>query len=132
MKINLDNTPYIRNYYQTTSPDAPAAAETNAAAPPKMDFTNMTRQELRVWLKEQLSTAKMTFRESFPFVAMTLDGSAAAGRPADTANDTEKVDFIAKLRLDIEDAAARSDKDAARKLEAALDVVLRCQGRASF
>ena len=131
MKINLDNTPYIRNYYQTASPDSPAAVEMNFADSPKVDFTNMTRQELRVWLKEQLSTAKMTFRESFPFVAMTLEVSPTTGLPADTTNDTEKVDFIAKLRLDIKDAATRSDKDAARKLEAALDVMLRCQGRAS-
>lgn len=130
MKIHLDKTPYIRNYLQAGSSDAPTAAG-NISPSPKIDFGGMMRQELRDWLKEQLRTAKMTFKESFPFVAMTLDGSSAAGRPVDCSADTEKIDFIARIRLDIEDALAHNDKEAAKKLEAALNIMLRHQGNSS-
>lgn len=61
---------------------------------------------------------------------MTLKISAATGQPVDMSTDTMRVNFVEKARLGIEGARANQDPDLARRLQAAMDIMLRHQGYA--
>ncbi len=93
------------------------------------DFTNMNRQEMRDWTNEQIRSGQITLEEGFPFMAMTMKISVADGAEVAAAGDHERIDFTAKARQGIEGALLRNDPEGAKRLQTALDVLLKNQGQ---
>lgn len=94
------------------------------AARGRTDFTGMTRQGLMDWMNERIRSGQMTLDESSPFLDMTLKISAATGQPVDMATDMTRIDFTEKARQGIEGALSRFDVKDAKRLQAALDMML--------
>ncbi|WP_337170967.1 hypothetical protein [Gemmatimonas aurantiaca] len=148
MKINSGNTfPYATRLSAynatTTTRDASFASALASAATStpdvssvssgdlrRADFTDMTRQDLREWVNAQIRSGQMTLDESTPFVGMTIalpvNGDFAA---AERAMREDRVDFLALTRAGIEGAYWRHDDQAAARLESALQIMQRAQGR---
>ena len=104
-------------------------AATGAAGTKPADFSSMTRQEMFSWMNEQIRSGKMSFDERSPFLGMTMKISVSTGQPVDMATDTTRIDFTEKARSGIEGALSRNDPDAAKRLQAALDTMLKNQGQ---
>lgn len=144
MKINSGSAfPYaarLSAYNATTARDASFASALASAATSapdvssgdtrRADFTDMTRQDLREWVNAQIRSGQMTLDESTPFVGMTIalpvNGDFAA---AERAMREDRVDFLALTRAGIEGAYWRHDDQAAARLESALQIMQRAQGR---
>lgn len=107
----------------SAAPNA-AAGSADARQP---NFSNMTRQEMRDWVNGQIRSGQMTFDESTPFMLMTMKIPVDGSPEVPAASDSERIDFTQKARLGIEGALFRNDPQAARKLQAALDVMLQKQ-----
>jgi hypothetical protein len=78
----------------------------------KVDFSNMTRQEIRDWMSGQLHSEKMTFKESFPFLLLVGNGL-----------DDTRHDFIQKARGCIKFALSHGDEKSVKRWEAALQIM---------
>lgn len=106
----------------------PAADQT--ADDERPDFTSMTRQQLFDWMNQQIRSGKMSLDESTPFLGMTMKISAATGEPVDMASDGERIDFVAKARGGIDGALERRDYALLKRLQAAVEHMLKMQGSA--
>lgn len=144
MKINPGSAfPYatrLSSYNVTTARDtsfastlasaATSAPDTSSGDVRRADFTDMTRQDLREWVNAQIRSGQMTLDESTPFVGMTIalpvNGDFAA---AERAMREDRVDFLALTRAGIKGAYWRHDDQAAARLESALQIMQRAQGR---
>jgi hypothetical protein len=102
-------------------------ATAGAAGVSQADFSNMTRQEMFDWMNDQIRSGKMSFDERSPFLGMTMKISVATGQPVDMATDTTRINFPEKARLGIEGALSRNDPGAAKRLQAAIDIMLKNQ-----
>lgn len=110
---------------------AMAGTSTPAASGVKQaDFTNMTRQEMRDWTKEQVHSGKMSLDESFPFMAMTMKIPVDGGGEVPAANDGERFDFTQKARAGIDAALSRNDDVTRKMLESAMAIMQQVQGQA--
>lgn len=105
-----------------------ATAETSTIQ--QADFTGMTRKEGFDWMNDQIRGGKMSLDESSPFLGMTMKVSVATGQPVDMATDNTRINFVEKARSGIEGARANNDPELAKRLQAAIDVMLRQQGDA--
>jgi hypothetical protein len=140
MKINTEsNHLYTTQRTQTsaapgTNPasfaSALSAATAETSAVKQADFTSMTRQEMFDWMNDQIRSGKMSFDESSPFLGMTMKISAATGQPVDMATDATRINFVEKARLGIEGARSNNDPDLAKRLQAAIEIMIRQQGQA--
>lgn len=137
MKVNTESNHFYttqRGPTQTvaTNPaafkSALSAATAEASTPKQSDFTSMTRKEMFDWMNEQIRSGKMSLDESSPFLGMTMKVSVATGQPVDMATDTTRINFVEKARLGIEGARSNNDPDLAKRLQAAIDVMLKQQG----
>ena len=105
-----------------------ATAETSTIQ--QADFTGMTRKEVFDWMNDQIRGGKMSLDESSPFLGMTMKVSVTTGQPVEMATDKTRINFVEKARSGIEGARANNDPDLAKRLQAAIEVMLRQQGRA--
>ncbi|WP_298722412.1 hypothetical protein [uncultured Oceanisphaera sp.] len=108
---------------QSASTDSSKSKDSNQA-----DFTSMTRQEMFDWMNDQIQTGKMSLDESSPFLGMTMKISVATGQPVDMATDTTRANYVEKARSGIE-WANNHDPDLAKRLQNAIDIMYRNQGR---
>jgi hypothetical protein len=92
--------------------DAMDAAKANYSE--RVDFTNMTRQELIDWMGSQLRSGEMTFDESHPFLILTFTGNA----PEDT-----RYNFVQKARGCIQFALSRNDEKSLKMWESCLHIM---------
>ena len=92
------------------------------------DFTSMTRQELRDWVNDEIRAGRLTIEESAPFLPLTfrMDETGTFEIPAET--DTQRFDFLAKTRDNIEAALSFNDNDMAERLKFVLDFMQSRQG----
>lgn len=102
---------------------------TRSTSPTHGDFTSMTRQEMFDWVNGQIRTGGMTVEASLPFRAMTMKVSADTGQSVDMASDSTRINFVDKARLGVEFALANRDPETARRLRAAMDIMLGQQGQ---
>jgi hypothetical protein len=84
----------------------------------KVDFSNMTRQELRDWMNGQIKSGKMTVEESFPI-------GIAAGGGTEPDNLTARHDFIQEMRGAIQFSLEHGDEKNVKGKEAALQMMLK-------
>ena len=88
-----------------------------------VNFTDLTRWELRDWVNTEIKLGYMTVEESMPFMAMTVKISAETGQPVDIETDKERCDFIAMAQGGVEGALERGDLAVADRLRAALKMM---------
>lgn len=115
----------------TKKAQAVSTDSSNPTAPNQADFTSMTRQEMFDWMNDQISSGKMSLDESTPFLGMTMKISVATGQPVDMATDSARINFVEKAQQGIEGALSRNDQDLAERLQMAIDIMHRNQGRRS-
>jgi len=121
---------YIQQRQQTSNPtsvatQAPSSAQESAdEAQPlnRVDFTNMTNQELFDWMNGEIKAGRMSFEESSPFLAMTINIPVNGDMPAELDNTTRH-NFVEKIQAGIEGADSRNDDDTLARLESALKIV---------
>jgi len=140
MKVNTESNHFYTTQRAQTSTatstnptsfsSALSAANAESTATRKADFTNMTRKEMFDWMNDQIRSGKMSLDESSPFLGMTMKISVATGQPVDMSTDTARINFVEKARLGIEGARSNNDPDLAKRLQAAIEVMLRQQGQA--
>lgn len=111
---------------------AVAASQTkkDTAQVKNADFTSMTRQEIRDWTNDQVRSGQMSLDESFPLIAMTMKIPVGGGQEIPAVGDHERIDFLQRARQGIEGALSRNDAQAAKRLEVALNIMLKGQGQA--
>ncbi len=94
-----------------------------------VDFTNMTRQQMRDWSNDQIRSGKMSLDESRPFMAMTMKIPVNGGSgEVPAASDGERFDFTRKVRAGIEGAVSRNDDVTRQMLQSAMAIMQRYQG----
>ncbi|EGM78670.1 hypothetical protein Rhein_1242 [Rheinheimera sp. A13L] len=113
---------------QGYSDGEPAAAKTDSK---QADFHQMTRQEMRGWVNEQIRSGEMSLDESRAFMAMTMNIPVDAGATGELlmADNGEAVNFMQKVRDGIEGALSRHDKDTLNMLQTAMSAMQQHQGR---
>ena len=117
----------VLNDQTKTSPPTEVGTSTGEQ---RIDFTNMTRQELLDWVNDQLRREKMTFEESSSFLAMTISISKETGQPVDMETDTRRFNFIEIARGGLEGALSRNDREAAESLQNAMGIMNAYQDKA--
>lgn len=112
---------------QTASQTGSTTSAQNADAT-QIDFTNMTRQQLRDWTNAQIRSGKMTLDDSAPLMAMTMKISVDTGIEVPAETDTQRIDFTDRARQGIAAAQSRNEPENAKRLQTALDILLKHQG----
>jgi hypothetical protein len=115
-------TDFVSLLAATQTDAAPPAPEAEAAAPAeKLDFKNMTRQQLRDWANSEFFAGRMTLEESGMFMGLTIKLPVAGEPEDDCPNDPTRFNFMERTRAGIEGALWRHDRDGAERLRTALD-----------
>jgi hypothetical protein len=98
----------------------------------QVNFTSMTRQEMRDWVNTQIRNGEMSLDDSRPFMAMTMKMPVNGGFGGELAmeGDTVRYDFIQKARDGIQGALSRNDKVSLKMLESAISIMQDKQGQA--
>lgn len=116
-----------------TSPTTVAASTTKADTfgAKQVDFSNMTRQEMRDWVNGQIRSGEMSLDDSRPFMAMTMKIPIAGGTNIElpTDDDSESIDFTQRINDGIEGALSRNDQTTLKMLESAMQIMKRNQGQ---
>jgi len=103
----------------TISDEAKALAARNVPAPTdtakKVDFTSMTRQDLKDWINNQISSGEMSLDDSTGFVGMTLNGMSVDDVTMGASKNNETFDYIHLMRAGIEGAKSRNESEATIK-----------------
>jgi len=136
-KMRIDavtNDPYTDQRTQTsvTAPTStsPDLLTTRADSIRQLDLTNMSHSEYFNWMNEQISSGKISFDESFPFLALSLS-YIPVGRESGHAEIASRRLNLIQLTLDvIEDARLRNDEATLKEREWMLSVMQRSQGQA--
>lgn len=96
----------------------------------QLDFTNMSRQEMRDWVNQQVKSGAMSLDESAPFAAMTMKIPVGGGREVPAETDGERIDFTKRISDGIQGALSRQDEASLKMLQSALATVQKYQGHA--
>lgn len=94
----------------------------------QMDFTSMTRQEMRDWVNDQIRRGEMSLDDSRPFMAMTMKIPVSGdGGELPAADDSERIDFTQRVRSGIEGALSRNDRTTLKMLKSAMQIMSQTQ-----
>lgn len=85
-----------------------------------VDFTNMSRQDLRDWSNEQIKSGKMTLDDASPFMFMSLDIPVSGDY---NLNLNKKVDFFSIVENGLDGAKSNHDLTSLELLEKALNIM---------
>lgn len=113
---------------KTQSASQADAASSKPADAAQLDFTSMTRQQMRDWTNEQIRSGKMTLDDSSPLMAMTMKISVDTGIEVPAESDAQRIDFTDRARQGIAAAQSRNEPENAKRLQTALDILLKHQG----
>ncbi|PMR75322.1 hypothetical protein [Billgrantia endophytica] len=107
------------------------ATQAGSAKIEQADFTDMTRQELREWMGDQLRSGQMTVDESQPFLGwvaeVRIDQHGRAISGGGDGLSTERLNFFELLQGNRDFYQQRGDAHAASKIQDALDLMERSQ-----
>jgi len=99
----------------------------------QVNFTRMSRQEMRDWVNTQIRGGQMSLDDSRPFMAMTMripvDGGSSGEVPA--SSDDTFYDFTQKVRDGIQGARSRHDETTLKMLESAMQTMRRYQDQST-
>lgn len=116
--------------YASQRPQAAAASSFSAVlAARQVDFTDMTRQEMRDWVNGEIRSGEMSLDDSRPFMAMTMKIPASGGPGGElpATSDGTRYDFTQRIRDGIQGALSRHDGQSAQMLETAMRTLQRYQ-----
>jgi hypothetical protein len=115
----------------TSFAQALAGARKDGAA--QIDFTRMSRQEMRDWVNTQIRSGGMSLDEGRPFMAMTMKVAVQADPAGEVpaSADGTRADFMQKARDGIQGALSRHDETTLKMLQSALLTMQRYQGQAA-
>lgn len=85
-----------------------------------VDFRNMSRDDLKEWINEQIRAGNMTLEESTPFMLMTLNLNAQTLEPT---NSSEPVNFMEMAKNVAEFHRSIGNNDSADALDRALEIM---------
>lgn len=114
----------------TASATPSSTGTSKSAGVQQLDFTNMTRQEMRDWINGQVKSGAMSLEESAPFSAMTMKIPVGGGGDFPAAGDNQRIDFTRKINEGIQGALSRNDMVTMQMLQSALATTQSNQGRA--
>ncbi|MDP4535738.1 hypothetical protein Q3O60_06030 [Alkalimonas collagenimarina] len=85
-----------------------------------VDFRNMSRDDLKEWINDQLQAGNMTLEESVPFMLMTLNLDAQTLEPT---KGSEPVNFMEMAKNVAEFHRSIGNNDSADALDRALEIM---------
>ena len=85
-----------------------------------VDFRNMSRDDLKEWLNEEIKAGNMTLDESRPFMHMTLNLNAQTLEPT---KGSEPVNFMEMAKSVAEFHRSIGNNDSADGFDRALDIM---------
>lgn len=98
----------------------------------KADFTNMTRQEMRDWINDQLDSGAMSLDDSANLVFMTvfahIEGDQAV---VDSHVNNERVNFFDVAQNIVDFNRERGDHAAVESFQMTLNILQQAQGQAT-
>jgi len=112
------------------SPTTASTASTGSGGIQQLDFTNMTRQEMRDWANNQVKSGQMSLDDAAPLFAMTMKIPVAGSGDLSAADSSERVDFAKAISEGMQGARSRNDNVTLQMLQSALATVQRYQGQA--
>ncbi|WP_192456422.1 hypothetical protein [Musicola keenii] len=92
----------------------------------QIDFSNMTRDELKDWINDKLQSGEMTFDESTTFVSLTVNGLSAAGNGSNNAEGT--FNYRQMIQDGLDNALGHGDRASSASLQSVLSIMQRYQG----
>jgi hypothetical protein len=107
------------NQAEITSTDVSDQSDSSAAS---VDFTSMTRQEMRDWVNGQIRDGQMSLQDGSPFAGMTMKVSLN-GDIIESKGDNEKIDFTQRVRDGINGAKSRNDAVTLNMLQTAMHIM---------
>lgn len=120
-----------RNSQTSQASVAASSAKVDTVGAKQVDFSNMTRQEMRDWVNGQISSGEMSLDDSRSFMAMTMKIPVAGVTNVElpVADDSESIDFTQRVNDGIEGALSRNDQTTLKMLESAMQIMKRNQGQ---
>ncbi|ACS84007.1 hypothetical protein [Musicola paradisiaca] len=94
----------------------------------QIDFSNMTRDELKDWINDKLQSGEMTFDESTTFVSMTVNGLSAAGNGINNNNAEGTFNYRQMIQDGLDNALSHGDQASVASLQSVLSIMQRYQG----
>jgi len=101
-------------------------------SPTSIDFSNMTRNELRDWANEQVKCGKISLDECMTFGAMTMAIPVSGNAMQDDVLMNTKTNFFEKADTGIQGAISRNDSSVVLQLQTALDIMKDHQKKIDF
>jgi hypothetical protein len=97
----------------------------------QVDFSSMTRQEIRDWANAQIRSGEMSLDDSRPFMAMTMKIPVAGGLGGEipAESDGTRYDFMQQVRDGIQGALSRNDDTTLKMLQSAMSIMQQKQGQ---
>lgn len=138
MIISPVSSTLAANYSRPAQPpeavsDSSAAANRTSAAPGSSvataDFSSMTRKEMFDWMNSQIRSGAMSFDESTSFVSMSMSSPVGSDQLVSSDFETKKINFYDLLQQGIAGAQSRQDSSGKARLQNALELMRRSQGR---
>jgi hypothetical protein len=110
---------------------ASQAGASQASSTKQVDFTSMSRQELRDWTNSQIRSGEMSLDDSRPFMAMSMKipVSGGLGGELSAGSDDTQYNFTQKVRDGIQGALSRGDETTLKMLESAMQIMQKRQGQ---
>lgn len=128
-------TPVAKN--DAASFSATMAAATTEKTPPedavvkKADFTNMTRQEMRDWINDQLDSGAMSFEDSVNLVVLTFFAHSEGDQAVvDSIVKKERVNFFDITQNIIDFSRSEGDHAAVERYQKTLSFLQQVQSQA--
>lgn len=106
---NYSNNDTSETSTNTQNTDSTTTSDSSSSS---VDFTNMSRNQLKSWINDQIKSGNMSLDQSTPFVSMTMHLSVegvAEGKLFDPEADVP-VNFIQQTQDGIKNAIASHDK----------------------
>ena len=106
------------------NPGPDESASVGSGQERNIDFRNMSRDDLKAWINEELKAGNMTLEESTPFMLMTLNLNAETLEPV---NGSEPVNFMDMANRVAEFHRSIGNSESADGLERALEIMQKNQ-----
>lgn len=131
LKEALEN--YSASNTSDTSTSAPTAdsSTTNVLSSSSVDFTNMSRNQLKTWVNEQIKSGNMSFDQGTNLALMTGQ-VPMSGTSLTDSTDNDPVNLVKIAQDGIAGAIARNDTASLKMLENALTTMEKYQNKTTI
>ncbi|AJQ95560.1 hypothetical protein [Gynuella sunshinyii] len=117
------------NQVKSNSLDSNSNAQrSSASSVERLDFNNMTREEMRTWINNEIKSGQMDLDDSSALMAMTMKMPVAGGGEVAVESDTERFDFVQKAFEGMDAALSRHDQAGYERLSMAVQTMQQAQG----